>query len=121
MPGEKRFKVGVTIHRQRRTIQELRDAWHRPDELGVDGRHSTRRCGPPLRSRLLRAKSRILDDWCHKIGRDPKEIERTANVSVSSAKDIDEWLKAGLQHFVLRMARPFDTKAVERVLKASQS
>jgi alkanesulfonate monooxygenase SsuD/methylene tetrahydromethanopterin reductase-like flavin-dependent oxidoreductase (luciferase family) len=66
-------------------------------------------------------KSRILDDWCHKIGRDPKEIERTANLSIRSPKDIDEWLKAGVQHFILRMAHPFDTKAVERLLKASRS
>ena len=66
-------------------------------------------------------KSKILDEWCHKIGRDPKEIERTANLSIRSPKEIDEWLKAGLQHFVVRMAHPFDTKAVERLLKASRS
>ena len=66
-------------------------------------------------------KSRILDDWCHKIGRNPKEIERTANVPVPSAKDINEWLKAGLQHFVLRLAHPFDTKSVARVLKESRA
>ncbi|TMG58948.1 MAG: LLM class flavin-dependent oxidoreductase, partial [Chloroflexi bacterium] len=30
------FKVGVTIHPQQCTIQELRDAWRRTDELGVD-------------------------------------------------------------------------------------
>ena len=66
-------------------------------------------------------KSKVLDEWCRKIGRDPKEIERTANVSVSSPKDIKEWLDAGLQHFVLRLAQPFDTKALERVLKESRA
>src|SRR5437016_12828634 len=30
------FKVGVTIHPQQCTIQELRDAWRRADDLGVD-------------------------------------------------------------------------------------
>src|SRR2546430_2161222 len=34
--GERRFKVGVTIHPQQCTIGELRDAWRRADELGVD-------------------------------------------------------------------------------------
>src|SRR6202049_3363825 len=256
MSEEKRFKVGVTIHPQQCTIQELRDAWRRADELGVDsiwfwdhfyplygnseGNHfecwsllaaaaiDTRapQIGPMVTSvgyrnpdliaymagtidqlsgrrlvlgigagwferdyeeygfpfgetrdrlRTLKEalprvaerikklkpgpagpmpiliggggekvtlrlvaqyaqmwngmgrpdeyarKSRILDDWCHKIGRDPKEVERTANVSIRSPKDIDEWLKAGLQHFVVRMAHPFDTKAVERLLKASRS
>jgi probable F420-dependent oxidoreductase len=65
-------------------------------------------------------KSKVLDEWCHKLGRDPKEIERSANVSVSSAKDVKEWLDAGLEHFVLRLAKPFDTKALERVLKESR-
>jgi probable F420-dependent oxidoreductase len=66
-------------------------------------------------------KSKVLDEWCRKIGRDPKEIERTANVSVSSPKEITEYLDAGLQHFVLRLAHPFDTKALARVLKESRS
>ena len=64
-------------------------------------------------------KSAILDEWCHRIGRDPKEIERTANVGPTSPKMVEQWLQAGLQHFVLRMAHPFDTKAVERMLKES--
>src|SRR5256885_5808599 len=36
MAESKRFKVGVTIHPQQCTIQELRDAWRRADSLGVD-------------------------------------------------------------------------------------
>jgi probable F420-dependent oxidoreductase len=64
-------------------------------------------------------KSKILEGYCSQIGRDPQEIERTANVTVNSAREIDQWLEAGLQHFVLRMAKPFDTKHVERVLKAA--
>ena len=66
-------------------------------------------------------KSKVLEEWCKKIGRDPKEIERTANVTVRSPKDIDEYLKAGLQHFVLRLAHPYETKALERLLKASRA
>ncbi len=36
MVATKRFKVGVTIHPQQCTITQLRDAWRRADELGVD-------------------------------------------------------------------------------------
>src|SRR4029077_17267660 len=36
MQSQRRFKVGVTIHPQQCTIRELRDAWLRADELGVD-------------------------------------------------------------------------------------
>jgi probable F420-dependent oxidoreductase len=64
-------------------------------------------------------KSKILDEWCHQIGRDPKEIERTANLSITRPRDIDDWLDAGCQHFVLRLAHPFDTKSLARVLKES--
>jgi len=66
-------------------------------------------------------KSALLDDYCRRIGRDPAQIERTANVGGLTPKVIDEWLKAGLQHFVLRMAHPFETKDVERLLKVRDS
>jgi probable F420-dependent oxidoreductase len=65
-------------------------------------------------------KSKILDEWCRRIGRDPKEIERTANLTVRSSDDIKAYLEAGLQHFVLRLAHPFDTKALARVLKEAR-
>jgi len=65
-------------------------------------------------------KSKVLDEWCRKIGRDPKDIERTANVSVSTPKEIKEYLDAGLQHFVLRLGQPFDTKVLARVLKEAR-
>ena len=66
-------------------------------------------------------KSALVDDYCERIGRNPREIERTANVGGLTPKVIDEWLKAGLQHFVLRMAHPFETKDVERLLKVRDS
>ena len=66
-------------------------------------------------------KSKILDGYCLEIGRDPAEIERTANVSVASPKEIEEWSAAGLQHFVIRLAKPFDTKNLEMVLKAAEA
>lgn len=65
----------------------------------------------------FRHKSGLIDEYCRRIGRDPGEIERTANVGGLSPKVIQEWLDAGLQHFVLRLAHPFDTKALERVLR----
>ena len=255
MPAQKRFKVGVTIHPQQCTIRELRDAWLRADELGVDsiwfwdhffplygdaegnqfecwsllaaaaietkapqigpmvtsvgyrnpdliaymagtidqlsgGRfvlgigagwferdyeefgfefgetrdrlRALKDALPRIRTRIAKLKpgpagpmpiliggggekvtlrlvaehakmwngmgspeeyahkSKVLDEWCHKLGRDPREIERTANVSVSSSKEVQQYLDAGLQHFVLRLTHPFDTKNLARILKESQ-
>ncbi|MDQ2942480.1 MAG: LLM class F420-dependent oxidoreductase [Candidatus Dormibacteraeota bacterium] len=66
-------------------------------------------------------KSAILDEWCRRLGRDPKEIERTANVGTITPKLVDAWSNAGLQHFVLRLAHPFDTKGLERLIKLRDS
>lgn len=106
MASPKRFKAGVTIHPQRCTIHELRDAWRRADELGVD--------------------SVWFWDHFYPLHGDPdgNQFEcwslLAATVNVRTARDVKEWLDAGLQHFVLRLAKPFDTKALERVLKESR-
>jgi probable F420-dependent oxidoreductase len=62
-------------------------------------------------------KSELLDHYCERIGRDPKEIERTANVGGLTPRVLGRWLDAGLQHFILRIAYPFETKDLERVLR----
>ena len=66
-------------------------------------------------------KTAVLDEWCAKLGRDPREIERTANVGGLTVKSVDDWLRVGLQHLVLRIAQPFDTRELERVLKLRDS
>jgi probable F420-dependent oxidoreductase len=66
-------------------------------------------------------KSALLDDYCRRLGRDPREIERTANVGGLTPKVLKSWLDAGLQHFVLRIAHPFDTRDVERLLRERDS
>jgi probable F420-dependent oxidoreductase len=69
----------------------------------------------------FRHKSAVIDEHCRRIGRDPSEIERTANLTVRSEKDVDQWVEAGLQHLVLRLAHPFDTRNLERVLRYRDS
>jgi probable F420-dependent oxidoreductase len=67
-------------------------------------------------------KSAILDRWCERVGRDSREIERTANVGPAAPPKLaGEWLKAGLQHFVLTLAHPFDTRALARLIKVRDS
>jgi probable F420-dependent oxidoreductase len=66
-------------------------------------------------------KNSVLVEWCRRVGRDPGEIERTANVGGLTPKVLDQWLQAGLQHFILRLAHPFDTKELARVLKERDS
>ena len=70
--------------------------------------------GPPEQ---FARKNKILDEWCEKKGRDPREIERTVSVG-GSAGDVDEWLKAGAQHLIVGAGAPFDLSEVQRLLDA---
>src|SRR5207237_4725972 len=65
--------------------------------------------------------STVLDEGCRRIGRDPGEIESTANVGGLSPKAIHEGLKPRLQPFTFRIAHPFDTKELAGFLKARDS
>ncbi len=48
----------------------------------------------------LRHKSRVLDDWCAKVGRDPNEIERSANIGSDGLAKADDLAAAGFTHLV---------------------
>src|SRR5688500_2303916 len=54
----------------------------------------------------LARKNRILDEWCAKVGRDPAEIERSAQVFGPQLDKLDEYLAAGITHFICDAAGP---------------
>ena len=51
-------------------------------------------------------KSRILDDWCHKVGRDPKEIERSIMVNPNQIKHADRYVENGITHLIMGFGGP---------------
>jgi probable F420-dependent oxidoreductase len=51
-------------------------------------------------------KSRILDDWCHKVGRDPKEIERSIMVNPNQVKNADRYVENGITHLIMGFGGP---------------
>ena len=61
-------------------------------------------------------KNTTLDEWCARIGRDPREIERTVCIGQKDLKDIDRFLEAGATHVIYGMGAPFDFGAVEELL-----
>lgn len=70
--------------------------------------------GPP---ETYAHKNAVIDQWCAKVGRDPKEIERT--VAFNSPKEIDridEYVEAGAQHVILGRGAPFALDDVSRLL-----
>ncbi len=49
---------------------------------------------------VLGRKNRILDEWCAKVGRDPQEIERSAQIFAPQLDRLDEYLAEGITHFI---------------------
>jgi len=62
-------------------------------------------------------KMRVLDEWCAKLGRDPAQIERTAEVRPDQMREVEGLLKAGAQHLIMEIGEPFDMEPVEPLLR----
>ena len=54
----------------------------------------------------LARKNQILDEWCAKVGRDPKEIERSAQLFPPQLPKVDEYLDAGITHIICSAKGP---------------
>jgi probable F420-dependent oxidoreductase len=72
---------------------------------------------PPLDS--WRRKNEVLNEWCAKVGRDPRAVERTTSVNADMVGELDGFVEAGVEHFILRGMQPFDMKALEDLVKLS--
>jgi probable F420-dependent oxidoreductase len=51
-------------------------------------------------------KSRILDEWCERVGRDPAEIERSVLIGPERVKDADAYVENGITHLILNTTGP---------------
>jgi alkanesulfonate monooxygenase SsuD/methylene tetrahydromethanopterin reductase-like flavin-dependent oxidoreductase (luciferase family) len=54
----------------------------------------------------LAHKNRVLDEWCAKVGRDPKEIERSAQIFGPQLDLLDDYLAAGITHLIGESSGP---------------
>jgi probable F420-dependent oxidoreductase len=54
----------------------------------------------------LAHKNRVLDDWCAKVGRDPQEIERSAQIFRPQLDKADDYLQAGITHLICDASGP---------------
>ncbi|CAN5461618.1 hypothetical protein BH09CHL1_BH09CHL1_17840 [soil metagenome] len=62
-------------------------------------------------------KSRILDEWCEKVGRDPKEIERTAQIFGPQLDRADEYLAVGVTHLITGAMGPdYDLSGLHKLI-----
>ena len=68
----------------------------------------------------LTHKSRVLDDWCERVGRDPKEIVRSTTIfsqSRGEERDAERMMELGFTDFVVSVQGPdWDLKELELAL-----
>jgi probable F420-dependent oxidoreductase len=59
-------------------------------------------------------KSRILDDWCERVGRDKGEIERSILIGSDQVKNAERYVENGITHLILRAGGPdYDIDALQ--------
>jgi probable F420-dependent oxidoreductase len=73
--------------------------------------------GPPDN---YRRKNEVLKQWCTRVGRDSRQIERTAGIN---AREIDDWqayVDAGAEHLIVMTGPPFDLDPVRKLLESAR-
>src|SRR5262245_8273266 len=73
--------------------------------------------GPPAN---FAHKNRVLDEWCERLGRSPRQIERTVAINPSEIDDWAAYLDAGAEHLIVMLGDPFDLSSVRSLLKSSR-
>ena len=62
-------------------------------------------------------KSRILDEWCEKVGRDKGEIERSVLIRPDKIKHADEYVENGITHLIYGVGGPdYDLAPLKELL-----
>jgi len=51
-------------------------------------------------------KSRVLDDWCARTGRDPWSIERSITIQPEQLDEADRYVEQGITHLILGVSGP---------------
>lgn len=65
-------------------------------------------------------KSRILDQWCDRVSRDPSGIERSVLLDgPGDVGQIEEFVSAGAQEIIVPAGAPFDLAPVEAALRSA--
>ena len=62
-------------------------------------------------------KNEVLNQWCEKVGRNPRAIERTASLRPDGYDQIEPLLAAGCEQIILGGLAPFEMGPLEELLK----
>ncbi len=127
-PGSRLKELGSALERIKARLGALNPAPIGPLPILVGGggekvtlKLVARHCdawntfGPPEN---FAHKSKVLDQWCSEVGRDPGEIERTVGISGGEIDNVDAYLEAGATHLILMQGAQgaFDLSDLQRLL-----
>lgn len=70
--------------------------------------------GPP---EAAARKNGVLNAWCHNLGRDPRQIERTVLLFPDQVTRWREYVEAGFDHLIVGVGAPFDLDPVNELLR----
>jgi probable F420-dependent oxidoreductase len=73
--------------------------------------------GPPDN---FKKKNDVLNEWCKKVGRNPKDIERTVAIRPEEVEKAAEYAEAGADHLIVMVSAPYDLAAVEKFVASSR-
>ncbi|MDQ2784635.1 MAG: LLM class F420-dependent oxidoreductase [Chloroflexota bacterium] len=64
------------------------------------------------------AKSRILDEWCQRVGRDPAAIERSVSTRTFDPDTAEQYVQNGITHLIFGSSGPdYDLGALEAAVR----
>jgi probable F420-dependent oxidoreductase len=87
-----------------RIVAEYADAWNT--------------FGPPEH---FAAKNRVLDEWCARLGRNPRQIERTVAINTGEVDNWQAYVDAGAEHLIVMTGPPYGLDPLKQLLDASRS
>ncbi|AKJ10264.1 5,10-methylene tetrahydromethanopterin reductase [Streptomyces incarnatus] len=64
----------------------------------------------------FRSRSRLLDEWCERVGRDPREIGRTVMIDAPQTGLAREFAAAGATEIIVSVPGPFDLAPLRELL-----
>ncbi len=64
----------------------------------------------------FRHKNQVLTNWCHELGRDPAEVERSVLIRPDKLPQLDAFVEAGANHIILALNEPWNFSAVEQLV-----
>jgi probable F420-dependent oxidoreductase len=74
--------------------------------------------GPPA---AYAEKNRTLDEWCARLDRNPRQIERTVGIQATEIGDWQAYLDAGAEHIIVMAGPPFDLDPVRKLLDIARA